>query len=371
MTESSQTGRIAEIDIIKAFAIVMMVWGHIGLPCSRFFYLFHMAVFFICSGIVYKEKYAESFSSVVTFTKNKLRTLYVPYVCCAILFTLLNNVFLKIGFYAPDVCPYLSGKRMLIDCVRALCFVRGTQLSGATWFLHALFFISEFYVFFDYVLHRMNARRRGIIQLIFSAVLFMALFASKRYWQSHKSIYDYVSHFILGYTVFCIGVNAAKLNILPKLKSASLWMKLLVCMVSFVVLVTWGSRGGISILEGKFVNPLYFYFMSVSGFLFCFCMALLFVNAGKITTVLLIIGRNTMPILLWHLLFFKFMNLFYVSVFGLDKSLVSAFPTFYRDMAEYTKVVGGGYLCIGVILPVAINLMKRRLIAVRKERRHD
>ena len=369
--ETVHSKRIDEIDIIKAFAIIGMVWGHIGLPGKQFIYLFHMAVFFICSGIVCKEKYSESMTGLVKFTKNKIRSLYVPYVFCAILFTLLNNTFLRIGFYAPEECPYLCWKRIVIDCLRALLFVRGTQLSGATWFLHALFFISEVHAVGNFLLCHFKVEKKCLVQSVVSCLMLFCLFVLKSHLLNHKALYEYVSHFVLGYFAYCIGVNITDFKILSKLKDTTLSVRAVVFLLSLAVLL-FGSRigSGISIASGNFQNPFYFFAMSLSGFFMLFCIALLVEHIVFAKAAFVFLGKNTLPVVLWHLLAFKFMNAFYVFLFCLDKSLVSAYPTFYGQMQERRFIIGGGYLCIGLILPVLLHLSRTKITALWRKR-HD
>lgn len=370
--KSKESKRIEEIDLIKAFAIIGMVWGHIGLPGSHFWYLFHMAVFFICSGVVYKEKYSVNFSSVVTFIKNKLRALYVPYVFCAILFTLLHNTFIRIGFYNPSEYSYLNCKKIIIDCIRAVLFVRGTPLSGPTWFLHALFFISVFHCFYNFVINQLNIKKNWYIQIICSSLLLIILFVMKKPLQELGAIHDYVGHFIIGYFCYCLGTGFSYFGILPKLKQGSFVLKLIFFSASLVLLIVAGNAGGgISIAEVKFKDPLYFFVMSVSGFLFLFGIALLLNHAEQIKSNFVFLGKNTLPVVLWHILVFKFVNVLFVYLFNLDKTLISAYPTFYGQIDNHKFIVGGGgYLCIGVLLPVIIHILREKLFNLWRKN-HD
>lgn len=43
--------RYKVIDVIKGYGICLMVCGHSGVPFTNWIYLFHMALFFIASGI--------------------------------------------------------------------------------------------------------------------------------------------------------------------------------------------------------------------------------------------------------------------------------------------------------------------------------
>ena len=69
--------RISEIDIIKALAIIGMVLGHAGAPFTHFIYLFHMAVFFIASGFVYKNVSTGKIKDIWRFVLKKIKQLYL------------------------------------------------------------------------------------------------------------------------------------------------------------------------------------------------------------------------------------------------------------------------------------------------------
>ena len=69
--------RIDYIDIIRAFGIICMISGHlpnVNSDWSLYIHAFHMPIFFIISGLFFKEK--EPFS---TFIQKKVRTLLIPY----------------------------------------------------------------------------------------------------------------------------------------------------------------------------------------------------------------------------------------------------------------------------------------------------
>ena len=366
-TELTKSNRIEEIDVIKALAIICMVWGHIGLPGTNFVYRFHMAVFFICSGIVYKEKYSDSISAVWRFTKNKILSLYVPYAMCAVLFTLFNNFFLWIGFYNPEDCPYLSISQIVIDCIRALLFVRGTQLGGATWFLRTLFFVSELFVFLDFLFRKWCVKFRYLIQFGLSLV-FLILFYFLRQLLTIKFLYTFIGSFVLGYSAFCMGKLIASFDVVKKLKSLKPLPHIFILSLTVLILFFFNASGRVDIDRGNFKDPLFFISMSVSGFLFLFYIAYCICLVRSLKNGMLIIGQNTLSIVLLHLLIFKCMNVFFVNLLGLDRNLTSAFPTLYAECGEPKFFVGGGYLCIGIFIPIALNLCKKKLIALWKGR---
>lgn len=84
------------ITLMKALAIICMVAGHsyTGSPIESFVGLFHMPVFFFCSGFCFKEKYL---SNLKSYTKRKILTMWCPTFKWIILLVLLHNLLLGIG----------------------------------------------------------------------------------------------------------------------------------------------------------------------------------------------------------------------------------------------------------------------------------
>ena len=86
-----------DIDIAKAIGIILVVIGHcIPGKITNFIYLFHMPMFFMITGYVFKPE--ENWNGYIAFIKRKIKSLYIPFVMFNILFLVLNNLFIDIGF---------------------------------------------------------------------------------------------------------------------------------------------------------------------------------------------------------------------------------------------------------------------------------
>lgn len=79
----SDSNRIAWLDICKGLGILLVVLGHSGFPkeVQWWIWSFHMPLFFILSGIVFK---ASKFSSLLGIIKNRSKTLLLPYLVFSI-----------------------------------------------------------------------------------------------------------------------------------------------------------------------------------------------------------------------------------------------------------------------------------------------
>ena len=118
-----QESRNKNIDIARGIAIILMVMGHIGFGARFDFYIhtFHMPFWFLISGYFYKQNSIEN--CVVKNVKN----LIVPYIVYGIADIMFTWV-LKKGFPVSDLKHLLWINQ------------EGITVSGALWFLTAMFF---------------------------------------------------------------------------------------------------------------------------------------------------------------------------------------------------------------------------------------
>ena len=73
--------RLGYIDAVKGFGIILVVYAHIISGLSSYvIYLFHMPLFFIVSGILFKEPNDKN-----KFIVGKVKSLIVPYFSYSIL----------------------------------------------------------------------------------------------------------------------------------------------------------------------------------------------------------------------------------------------------------------------------------------------
>lgn len=89
--------RIAYIDSIKGFAILLVVMGHtfhdfkgINMAFIDFIYAFHMPLFFIISGYLgYKKDY--DINQSLFYLRNKAIGLIIPFLFFGSIYTLIYN----------------------------------------------------------------------------------------------------------------------------------------------------------------------------------------------------------------------------------------------------------------------------------------
>lgn len=100
------------IDIVKGFAIILVVLGHISYcyPACKlvpvpYIYSWHIRVFFLVAGFfLFSNKLEKPFS----FIKGKIKRLYLPLLYIYVPATLLHNVLIDIGWYS--LCMEYGGR---------------------------------------------------------------------------------------------------------------------------------------------------------------------------------------------------------------------------------------------------------------------
>lgn len=134
-----------QVSIARGLAIFLMVLYHSGAPSFCFFFLrlMLMPLFFFLSGYCFKPKY---FSDAKTFLRSKLTKIYLPFVKWSIVFIILHNVFVRIGFYNSinaemiSVAYYYNMRMTLIAMLKsALLWQTAEPMLGTFWFLKSLF----------------------------------------------------------------------------------------------------------------------------------------------------------------------------------------------------------------------------------------
>ncbi len=357
------------LDIMKFLLIGMMVWGHVGIQGSAFIHVFNMPVFFMISGIFFKE--CLSFSDLKTFTLKKIKGLYIPYILTNLGFLVFHNLFIKIGFYAhtpeilefyPDLRLYdfYSAKDFFKRIILTLTFVGGTQFGGATWFLRALFFSSILFEIFDLIFTKIKISKKLLAHFAVGLVLLVLAVILNNF---SLTVFDHdalmwLKQSTVPYLLFPMG----KLFYSHRSVFSKNIVLILTFVISFVALL-FLSRFEIHRISGGIIyKPVLFLLGSVLGFVFVFAISAV-ISKVKFGNVFAFCGKFTIYVLSLHLLFFKIVTFIFIQVKNLPSILLASYPTCY-GLCEDCKtkiIVGGGYIFIGVFLPNAVGMVVRKI----------
>lgn len=192
---SMPSKRNEKVDILKGMAIVCMVAAHCGIPCTELIYLFHMAVFMMAAGYFYSEKNSATLKAVFRYALKKVLALYIPYVLCNGLLVVLHNYLFTIKLYSSDplfleiggfgavwgLVYQFSPEVMRSALGQVLRFVLEPQLSGATWFLRALFYVSVVHCCIMFLVQKLKsvALREWAVLLLTGCVAIAAMAVQK------------------------------------------------------------------------------------------------------------------------------------------------------------------------------------------------
>ncbi len=330
------------IATAKAIGIFLMVLGHIGLSdyIIRYIYMFHMPLFFFCSGYFFKK--TDSFSSVRSYTVRRIRGLYLPYVKWAFLFLCFHNIFYKVGLYSHEEFQYYNLKEFFDRLLHLVISMTGQeQLLDPFWFLKQLFLSSLLINFLFYSFRKFSKKR--IPELLCMGTIGFTV-VSKYYGWGLPVIWD-LSIIFLSATFFLMGY------IYHQVERISLY-RLEYLLFSLVIL------GIFVYLYGKSLDMLWYNTGSVIMYVFfapfgifaTLCISFL-IDKYKISKVLHYIGNHTMPILALHLLAFKTVNFLIIKINGLPISHLSDF----KVIEEYSNFFFLFYLMAGLILPLIID----------------
>ncbi len=129
------------IDIAKGIGILMVVWAHIMLTgwTHRFIYAFHMPLFFLLSGMLFKK---EKYSSFGKFIAHRAKRLFIPYIIYSVLTWILWATFRCLRH--DEVDSYVMP---LLQTVIAQGSGAYIVHNSALWFIPCLFLVEILYFF--------------------------------------------------------------------------------------------------------------------------------------------------------------------------------------------------------------------------------
>lgn len=135
--------RLAYIDYARGIGIILMVMGHIGFGERFYHYIhaFHMPVFFVMSGYLYREK--ESLKQEIL---KKVKQLIVPYISIG-------------AFHYAFWLLIHHGENNLTEPLINLLWVNtntNMPIAGALWFLTCLFFVDIIFMLVDRYMKRIS-----------------------------------------------------------------------------------------------------------------------------------------------------------------------------------------------------------------------
>lgn len=290
--------RIYWIDIYKAIAIILVVIGHATGMFNKYIYLFHVSAFFFISGYVAKNN-NEKFDVLVL---KKLYTLILPLLVC-----LLINAEVMFLLSARGTYEYWFGDFEYIgygNIVKNFIWEGSiwTWLLGPCWFLVVLFLVS--------VCSKITwdmSNSNTIIFLLYSVFIY-----AWGYICIHNNYLVDVSYslrkvmiaqffYSLGYVI--------KKNFGERINNTGLVISIILFLISLSLLIAIGNISNMKVdyADEEFGNIIYNTLNGFVGIICIFAVSNIIARLNKkVSKFFCFIGQNTMGVLLFHFIFFKF-----------------------------------------------------------------
>lgn len=323
LKKNNSTTNLRYIDVIKGIGIILVVLGHTQRPeiVLKFIQSFHMPLFFIIAGFLYKrDKYISKFSMLI---KTKFNSYIKPYIIIAIFCYIIYAIIIcgiKIGFGSEE---YIN---RLIRYLIGLIYSRGTWYwmpqCSPIWFLTAIF-VSN--IIFYFILENKTLLKQLILLtflLIISFILSKINFI-KLPWNIDSAF--------LGTVFMYLGYLMKRFELHKRLK----WVGLIIFPLGiFAVLsnnINYVSMN--SIIYGNFL------FMLLGSMLLSVCIFIFTYYLLPECRLIEWFGKNTIPIL-----GFNFLVIYFV------KSIWNIIPIFNAiELTWYVEFIFNILLLIPII----------------------
>lgn len=351
------------IDIAKGIGIILMVIGHSGCPkfLHDFIYMFHMPLFFICSGYFYKS--LTTGKEVVTFWGKRFKGLYLPYIKWSIVFLLLHNVFYHLNIYSNeygylgDTSSLYSTQEFVQRFFWILFYMNGHEgLLGGFWFLKSLLLSALCFSLIDFLLRKYDNnhfKNTGILLFLVSACIIT------RYTNIHFSILGNLFHITYGCLFFFCGFLIHQHK---RLLHHKLTIKGIITNIILFAIVCMGA----CLIPNEMISvstlqAIPYFIVALIGTILIFNLAR-YLTKYRIGSTLTFVGQRSMSILALHFLAFKIVSLIKIHTYDLPPKMLSCFPV----IEEHNKYFWSLYTAIGVCIPLIVQRLYKKLVKVKK-----
>lgn len=327
------------ISIAKAIGIILMVAGHSGCPAimNRFLYLFHMPLFFVCSGYFFKDIIGTNV--LAKYYKRKTYGLYMPYLKWSLLFLLFHNIFVASDIIHSEIYDLNDYAKQILN----ICIMKDFDiLIRPFWFIKELLLSSILLATISYLRHRFAVKFTNVLP----AAIFLILTLLCKYHNINFPVLGDVSILTLSITYIYTGMLYRQYE--NKIKPQS--TTFIIC---FAITIT-GSflfNGEIDMRYTIISNVIPYFILSITGILFIFGVSKyinLHVNDHH---YIYFIGNHTMPILALNLLALKIGNLIKIQIYDMPMGSLASHTIIY-DKNQLFWIL---YIIIGVLIPLLLE----------------
>lgn len=319
--------RLNTFDIAKGFGIILVVVGHtathIGL--EKVIYQFHMPLFFILSGVFFKEKNTQFPQA---FIINKLRRLYIPYVLngLGLFFVFLGISCVVLG----DVgWSFLGGLKYMVLIIFG---IGSSPLGGAFWFLRALFIVCLLFSLLNWQINKIKTNYNKSFILFGFVFLFLIMGYYTNLPYNISSSFVALFFYYIGY--------------LYEKNKEKIKMKWSYFITAFICVIGFSFINKVDMAYNTYTYFSLFILTSICG-----SYTILFVSEKvNRNSILEYIGKKSLSIMMFHFLSFLIVNVIIVYVYDLPINRILEYPTI-KDYNWWWLL----FLFVGVFLSILID----------------
>lgn len=310
------------IDIIKGIGIVSIVIGHAGwtielagysIRIGPFVYLYHLAIFFFCSGYLYQDPKKNFWEFVV----KKLKSLFVPFIGYTMLYLMFRNVFIDMGIWNGKKYDF---EDWIISLTNMITFHGVGEFLAAFWFLPVLFFSVSLFAAVDFGLAHMKNDKFKIYVRCLCCIAFAALgiyTTEKGYGLLYNIQIAYLMVPVIAAGHLCA---AYKYQLQKIVHTAGLVISALI-----LAAVIKADIGIIELSQYRIINRYLFYPVTFCGIYFCLCLGKIIGKNQLFERSMAFIGRMSFDIMALHFLAFKLVDFAVCSITN-QKQIMHLFP---------------------------------------------
>lgn len=327
------SNRDVSLDFLRGVGMVLVVLGHTVSVYKDFIYLFHVPLFFIVSGVLFRCT-----DSVRMDIYKKWKRLYFPNLKYGLLFLALHNAFVSAGIYDSE--SYYGLMDFLKSAVKVLCW-GNEQLGGAMWFLRSLFF--AYCLWLAYTFCKNSLSKVFFVSAILLGGWFMV------YDNLLFSIRTFLTIPCIVFPFILIGGGKIILHVNKELEKKKCFpvMFLLLSGLTLLVLANYFSM---DLAHLRLPNPLLYYIVAFIGVLFSLSLNKVF-HGMWLQKMIAYVGKHSIPILALHFLSFKLLTYLLNICCAQDLSL-SDFPVPPLLDKVFLPLL---YTLFGVAIPLCLD----------------
>ena len=338
MATSDKNNHIA---IAKAIGIILMVIGHAGTPSiyiGKFIYLFHMPLFFFCSGYFFKG--LMDIDELIPYCKKRLLGLYLPYLKYSLLFLLLHNIFFQFYLYEYPY-DYIDFLRQFL---KTLVMSDYETMLRPFWFIK-VFFLSSIFAAIVSLFYRKNSKYINTKTITILCIILTIMI---------KTTNNPIP--VIGdLSVITFGITYIYSGHLFRQYEGCIHINHLMLIIIFLATAI-GCVCFIGIIDMRYTtisNTIPYYLLSILGIIMVIRISQGFNRhlPSTIKNALYYIGNHTMSILALHLFAFKLGNLAKIWFYDMPIEKLSDHTIIYENNNFFWII----YIVLGISLPIFIN----------------